>query len=182
MYFLSRWLLQLSVIINAYTLFIMAVLGWPWSGVFAAGLVLAAFTRLKGRQLTTLGSAKFADEDDLCRAGMLSGSTGLILGRIPVKSKPLTAIWSLFQRRIKAKHACGQLLELFTRKRGKVVRANKAIHTAVFAPTGVGKGVSCILPFLYQCPESCVVVDFKGENAKLSASAAAKSSVTVWYC
>ena len=51
----------------------------------------------------------------------------------------------------------------------ELVRLPQAVHTSVFAPTGVGKGVSCILPFLLTCPESCVVVDFKGENAKITA-------------
>jgi type IV secretion system protein VirD4 len=37
------------------------------------------------------------------------------------------------------------------------------VHTAVFAPTGVGKGVSCVIPFLLTSEESAVVVDFKGE-------------------
>ena len=49
------------------------------------------------------------------------------------------------------------------------VKLSKAVHTAVFAPTGVGKGVSCVIPFLKTCPESAVVVDFKGENAQLTA-------------
>ena len=43
------------------------------------------------------------------------------------------------------------------------------MHTAVFAPTGVGKGVSFVIPFLLSCPEAAVVVDFKGENARLTA-------------
>jgi type IV secretion system protein VirD4 len=45
----------------------------------------------------------------------------------------------------------------------------KAVHTAVFAPTGVGKGVSCVIPFLLTSDESAVVVDFKGENCRLTA-------------
>jgi type IV secretion system protein VirD4 len=44
-----------------------------------------------------------------------------------------------------------------------IVRLPQAVHTSIFAPTGVGKGVSCIMPFLLTCEESCVVVDFKGE-------------------
>ena len=43
------------------------------------------------------------------------------------------------------------------------------MHTAVFAPTGVGKGVSCVIPFLLTSSESAVVVDFKGENFQLTA-------------
>ena len=46
------------------------------------------------------------------------------------------------------------------------MRLSRSVHSAVFAPTGVGKGVSCVIPFLLDCPESCVVVDFKGELAR----------------
>ena len=57
---------------------------------------------------------------------------------------------------------------------GNYVRLSNVCHTAVFAPTGAGKGVSCVIPFLLDrpeslvVPESCVVVDFKGENALLT--------------
>src|SRR5262249_30209775 len=50
-----------------------------------------------------------------------------------------------------------------------VVRLTDAVHTAVFAPTGGGKGVSCVIPFLKTCPDSSVVVDYKGENCKITA-------------
>jgi type IV secretion system protein VirD4 len=39
----------------------------------------------------------------------------------------------------------------------------------VHAPTGVGKGVSLVIPLLFDCPDSMVVLDFKGENALLTA-------------
>ena len=38
----------------------------------------------------------------------------------------------------------------------------------------MGKGVSCIVPFLLRCPESVVCIDFKGENARLTAEARRK--------
>ena len=67
--------------------------------------------------------------------------------------------------------ACNSFLDALRRKKGQgeLLRLPQAVHTAVFAPTGVGKGVSCILPFLLTCDESCVVIDFKGENALLTA-------------
>lgn len=43
------------------------------------------------------------------------------------------------------------------------------MHTTVIAPTGQGKGTSFVIPFLRTCSNSCVVVDFKGENARLTA-------------
>src|SRR6185437_1810443 len=56
------------------------------------------------------------------------------------------------------------------RKQGRLVRLPQAVHTMVVAPTGVGKGVSCIIPFLLTCEESCVVIDFKGELASITAA------------
>jgi type IV secretion system protein VirD4 len=44
-----------------------------------------------------------------------------------------------------------------------------AIHTAVFAPSGAGKNCSIVEPLLFTSPESAIVADIKGENAKLTA-------------
>lgn len=169
MYRLSRWMLQLSVVCGVYSLSLVALLSWPWTGVFVLGIGFAVAARRNIRHLTTLGSARWADERDLTNAGLIDSKTGLILGRIPVRSNPLGALCSLFWRRITPKHACEQVLKLLKRDRERLVRASNAIHTAVFAPSGLGKGVSLIIPFLRECDESCVVVDFKGENALLTA-------------
>ena len=42
-------------------------------------------------------------------------------------------------------------------------------HLITIAPTGAGKGVSCIIPTLLRYPGSCVVVDTKGEAAAVTA-------------
>ncbi|MBC7818250.1 MAG: type IV secretory system conjugative DNA transfer family protein, partial [Planctomycetaceae bacterium] len=169
MYRLSRWMLELSVVCGVYSLALMALLGWPWSGVLMLGAAVAVALKWNIRRLTTLGSARWADERDLTNAGMIHSKTGLILGRIQARSNRIGALCSLFRRRIKPKQACEQALELFKRVPERWVRASGAIHTAVFAPTSLGKGVSLIIPFLRECDESCVVIDFKGENARLTA-------------
>jgi type IV secretion system protein VirD4 len=74
-------------------------------------------------------------------------------------------IGELFNWRVGAKEAC----QAFWSRRQPVVSLPQAVHTVITAPTGLGKNVSCILPFLRRCPESCVVPDFKGENCKLTA-------------
>lgn len=51
-----------------------------------------------------------------------------------------------------------------------IVRLSNVVHSTVIAPTGAGKGVSCIIPFLLQCEDSAVIVDFKGENARATAA------------
>ncbi|MGY2499073.1 type IV secretory system conjugative DNA transfer family protein, partial [Klebsiella pneumoniae] len=74
----------------------------------------------------------------------------------------------LFNPIVSSKEACEQFFDairFFRRPRqtNELVRLSNAVHTAVFAPTGVGKGVSCVLPFLLTTRESAVVIDFKGE-------------------
>ncbi len=43
-------------------------------------------------------------------------------------------------------------------------------HLVTIAPTGAGKGRSCIIPTLLRYPGSCVVVDIKGEAASVTAA------------
>jgi type IV secretion system protein VirD4 len=84
----------------------------------------------------------------------------------------LGSILPLFDPSIGSQAACeGFLASLRRKRRGPLVTLSKAVHTAVFAPTGVGKGVSFVIAFLMTCRDSMVVVDFKGENARITAQA-----------
>ena len=67
--------------------------------------------------------------------------------------------------------ACEQFLRRYQTPIRKLVRLNNAVHTAAFIPTGGGKGVSLVLPHLLTCPDSMIVLDYKGENARISATA-----------
>jgi type IV secretion system protein VirD4 len=126
------------------------------------------------RELTAFGTAAWATLSDVERAGMFQANQGLILGRMPDDSRSLCgAIKALLNPRIDSPAACTEFMEALNqskRKEGRLVRLPQAVHTAVFAPTGVGKGVSCIIPFLMGCLENCVVLDFKGELARLTAA------------
>ncbi len=51
----------------------------------------------------------------------------------------------------------------------ELIRLPQAVHISIFAPSGAGKGVSLIIPFLLQSAASAVVVDFKGELWKETA-------------
>jgi type IV secretion system protein VirD4 len=80
----------------------------------------------------------------------------------------------LFSSRLPSKEACEQFLASIrigrkSKLQPALVRLPNAVHTAVFAPTGVGKGVSSVIPFVRATDESMVVVDFKGEIARLTA-------------
>lgn len=173
MYKASRLVLIASVATGFYGLTLLIVLTAPWSVLL---LVAYGMVRLvkRGRQmhLTAHGTARIADADDLRRAGMLDAKDGLILGRLAVGRRPLESVLrDLFDRRVPSPAACRQFLRggRYRPGDGELVRLSQAVHTVAFAPTGAGKGVSCILPFLLECPDACVVIDFKGENARLTA-------------
>jgi type IV secretion system protein VirD4 len=161
-------MLIIGVILLGYCL---VLVGFAMPGVTAIGLVcLTAYVAKHGRKrLTTLGSARWADASDLHKAGMLDGKSGLILGRLTeTRRRLLPALIALVDKRVDAFTACRQFLAAL-RKSGSVLVKLNPVHVAVFAPTGVGKGVSMVVPFLETCPDSCVVVDFKGELARLTA-------------
>jgi type IV secretion system protein VirD4 len=165
---LCRYMLIIGVILLGYCL---VLVGFAMPGVTAIGLVcLTAYVAKHGRKrLTTLGSARWADASDLHKAGMLDGKSGLILGRLTeTRRRLLPALIALVDKRVDAFTACRQFLAAL-RKSGSVLVKLNPVHAAVFAPTGVGKGVSIVVPFLETCPDSCVVVDFKGELARLTA-------------
>ena len=163
---LCRALMILAVLLTAYSFVILAMMV-PW--VFAAIVIGLIALAAKGGyiRLTAFGTARWADADDLRKTGMLDGE-GLIVGRI-AGQKSLKGFLALFNPRVDSSVACQQFLALWRKPEPSLVRLTKAVHTAVFAPTGVGKGVSCVIPFLQTCPDSCVVLDFKGENARLTA-------------
>ena len=162
---LSRCMLIFAVLSAAYCLFIVAA-ACPLS---LLGIIcFFAFVAKRGyRRLTTLGSARWAESDDVI--GMLHAKNGLILGRLTEsRRRILPAIQALFNWRIDSLTACLRFLIAFEKPGLRLLRLN-AVHTAVFANTGAGKGVSLVIPFLQTCTDSCVVVDFKGELARLTA-------------
>ncbi|MBI1314928.1 TraM recognition domain-containing protein [bacterium] len=166
-----RALLILSVVIVAAVVALVCVTV-PWAWVLPALIALGMATR-KGYQLTAFGTARWADAADMQRSGMLAGGNGLILGRMQVSRPDFAAsLIGLFNPRIASDVACERFVFSMRKLQPappQLVRLSKAVHVAVFAPTGVGKGVSCVIPHLLTCRESMVVVDFKGENAKLTA-------------
>jgi type IV secretion system protein VirD4 len=171
MYFLCRILLILALFVGYVAA--MLVL-FQFGGLILIGLAVmfvVAMTRRRYGPLTAFGTARWADANDLKEAGMLGGGRGLILGRVMVTGKPpfSKSQRELFSPSVPSKPACEQFIDsLRLGQKPKLhpafVRLAPAVHTAVFAPTGVGKNVSCVFPFLLATDESAVVVDFKGEN------------------
>ncbi len=173
MYPLCRMLLITFVILCGYCLCLsVAVFG---GGVLFVVVLacLAIARRLKKTKLSAYGTARWAQEEELEQAGMLGGR-GLLIGTLFDLERPSfkTAALALFNSRLASEVACKRFLRSIFPKIEKTpprVRLSQAVHTGIFAPTGVGKGVSCVIPFLLECPDSCVVVDFKGENALITA-------------
>lgn len=175
-YKLSRLMLILSVVAALWSLVIFGMqIGLL--GYIGVGLILfKLFGKRAYQALTAFGTARWASVADLRAAGMLNADTGLIIGRVGGEGKPPfhKALQELFSSWVPPKEACEQFLASIrigfkAKVRPALVRMPNAVHTAVFAPTGAGKGVSSVIPFLMSTDESAVVVDFKGENFRLTA-------------
>jgi type IV secretion system protein VirD4 len=169
MYRLARQLMILTTAALGYSFGLVLMLFGPCGWVIAGAVLVGCILKRRSGQLTTLGSARWADRADLQRAGLLHIESGPILGRtVPLPlSAALQQVWF---SRLPAETVMREWWGTLRRKPGPVLRLPRAVHTVYFAPSGVGKGVSAVIPFLLTCPESCVVVDFKGENAQLTAA------------
>jgi type IV secretion system protein VirD4 len=185
-YTLARLMLLMTVGLFAYTtgaaalLFILQqVPPEKHEMVFGAliGCVIVVLMRKKVRRIfSAMGTAAWASWHELDKAGMLNARTGLILGRTPADGTPLgSAVKALINARLGVKDACRAFFDNLNprkRKQGQLVRLPQAVHTSIYAPTGGGKGVSCIVPFLLSCQDSCIIADGKdGELARLTAAA-----------
>lgn len=169
-YKLMRFVLIITVLLVTYVAMLtVCLVPYGWLGLVA---VLVLMVCRKTYRYTAYGTARWADVNDV--AHMLEGN-GLILGHIDGRVSKWSGVKALFSSRLSPRDACRKFLIACQRKQPKqLVRLTKAVHTAVFAPTGVGKGVSCVIPFLLTSPDSAVVVDFKGELATLTAAARRK--------
>ena len=101
------------------------------------------------------------------RTGVFALACGILL---VVKRMGRQDLWSHGRARWVTKHELrkagmiGANSGLILGKLGRdLVRLPQAVHTAVYAPSGVGKAVSMIFPFILTCNESMFIVDFKLE-------------------
>ena len=173
MYKVSRLLLAIALLEFVIVALIVAIMWWPWPLLIAAGLFFAKMKN--GRDLWSHGTARWASEHDLRRSEMVDSDRGLCIGRLgDVGPLPwLPNLLPVFDPRFDANTACkyclARLAKPYRRKQGKLVRLCKTPHTLVCSPTGRGKGASFIIPWLMNADESAVVLDFKGENAAITA-------------
>ena len=132
-----------------------------WLGVVLLIVLFVAHVKRNRKPLTAYGTARWAGEADLTE------SKGLLIGRLSVKNKSFSGI---FNPKISSLVAC---LSFWGKRENPLVRIDP-IHCTIVAPTGRGKGVCFVIPHLLTCPESMVIVDFKGENYLKTAKARAK--------
>jgi type IV secretion system protein VirD4 len=176
MYKLTRQLLILAVGIFALSGGVLATLLAPWSFAFLFVGVVILLAKRRREFLSAFGTAQWATPAELRQAGMLGGDTGLIIGRCDENAKPkwFPALKTLLDRRVPHAEACNAIMAVAlkhwkVKPKAPLVRLPKAVHTAVFAPTGCGKGASFVVPQLLSCPDSVVCVDFKGELSSITA-------------
>lgn len=116
-------------------------------GLFLPAAVLKA--QLRGKKARAMveklqGSARWAERDDIVDASLLPQSGGSSEGvYVGGWTDPKT-------------------------KKLMYLRHNGPEHILAFAPTRSGKGVGLVLPTLLSWPESCFVLDIKGENYALT--------------
>jgi type IV secretion system protein VirD4 len=113
------------------------------SGLVATGtaIAMAVWRSLMSRRVTTYGSARWAERDEVTKAG-LTQPAGVFLGLLRDKEARATALY---------------------------LRHDGPEHVMAFAPTRSGKGVGLVVPTLLSWPGSTVVHDIKGENWSLTA-------------
>jgi type IV secretion system protein VirD4 len=176
LYSLSRLILILTLAVYGYCGIVLATMFSPMSWYVVVPLAFLAFTKRKTLiNLTAHGTAFWAGEQDLESAHMVNGKRGrLPLGRLigpGGRAGLLEAAGALLDWKLKAKKACQ---EFFAALRGKktpplVRMPPQTINTVCFAPVGTGKSTGLCIPFLLECEDSCIVIDFKGELALATA-------------
>jgi type IV secretion system protein VirD4 len=163
---LLRFQLMACVLVFfAFTAWLVSL--WPWA-------ILIVLTLLARRPRywwsSAHGTARWADAHDL--KGMINAVHGIIIGYLETGApSKLSAARGLFSPWVGSRDAVDQFLDaVFHSKRRRLVRLSTSVHTAVFAPTGAGKGVGIAIPTLLTCPDSMVVIDPKGENYEKTAA------------
>ena len=171
---MARVLVAIALVELLACALILTVSWWPWPPVIA--VAACGYYRMKQRNgLWVYGTARWSGEDELRRAGLIGGNKGLSIGRLghPGHLPLVPRLLSMFDPNTSSRDASERFMARLMPKlfatNGEVVRLKNAVHTAIFGPTGAGKGASFIIPWLLETDESAVVLDYKGENAAITA-------------
>jgi type IV secretion system protein VirD4 len=172
----SRLLLVIAFMEGLYAIAIFSLVCSPLPVLMPLAFIVIE-RALRAKPRWSHGTAQWASEQELRRNGMIGGNQGRAIGRMAggEVAPIIPSLLSVMNSRTPAQEACekfyGRLAQavLPVRSRGEVVRLSRSVHTAVFGPTGAGKGASFIVPWLLETNESAVILDYKAENAKFSA-------------
>ena len=113
---------------------------------------LAEFIIIKAAAQKIFGTARWGNNKDLQKAGLLGLEGGMILGQ--TASAKVRVKYSMEK----------QSVILHLKKSSKKIIQSGIYNTILSAPTRSGKGVSSVIPTLLSYPGSVIVLDFKGEN------------------
>ena len=162
-----RAFLIVIAILAAYSS-VVAVFTVPYLWIAAVLIVIALAVKKKPFNAWAYGTARWATVEDVPH--MIDGH-GIIIGFLTQKMTRMQGMKALFDFKRSCWDSVQACLMSFNRKERRILlRLNNVINTLVIAPTGAGKGVSIILPFLLTCLDCMVIFDPKGENFKFSAA------------
>lgn len=175
MYRGSQMFLVWSVLLTGYCALVGLIMLTALSPVFPLALVGGVIVMIvRGRRpnLWIFGTGRFSTEKELRQAGLAGAEEGLILGWGPVEPQwqRIRALLRINEKGVKPKEACRRFFQgLRAKQKGALIRLANSTHIAIIGPTGAGKGVSCVIPFLLTCTDSVIVLDYKGELAEATA-------------
>ncbi len=131
--------------------------------------VLFARRRFRGGQWA-FGTGRFAAPGELARGGVLSAESGLLIGKVAAPHIK-ESVRLLTRLPLSQSEAASRLFlnAVSGRRSGLWARLAGGTHAVAFAPTGRGKGTGLVIPNLLTYAGSVVVIDPKGENAKITA-------------
>jgi type IV secretion system protein VirD4 len=165
LYFLSRAALNLACVLFLYSGVLGGIMAFQVNPMLMILLLFAVsfklFKRGKGMALSAFGTAAWMTREGLEQAKMI-GRRGFILGRVPTEGKRFVSnILALRNRKVSNREA---VEGFYGGNKGDIVcLPPSTVHVSVYAPTGAGKGVSCLIPWLLTTDESAVIVDFSGD-------------------
>lgn len=157
----ARTCLRLTVICGISLIVVGVVAAFVVNPILGIGaLLLTGYGGKRTFQSTTFGSARLGELNDVLLAGR--GEKGLLVGTLPPLTLAQACRWLMWGN-LPAEVSVRLWLDA-VRKKPSLVWIPRGVHTLVVAPSGAGKNVSFIFPFLLTCPDSAVVIDPKGEN------------------
>jgi type IV secretion system protein VirD4 len=114
------------------------------------------FVLIRNRKQNIFGTARWGTKKDLDKAGVLRYKGGMILGQLAAAQLECTY------------DTVKDSVVMHLKKPAQKIIQSGIYNTLLSAPTRSGKGVSSVVPTLLACPESVIVLDFKGENFNLT--------------